>query len=326
MPGLVGIITNNPNVEDAQLQLSTMMSCMLHESFYVHGTYLIPELGCYLGWVDHPNSFSDCNPIANPTRDRVLIFSGEHHAHHDSAFIGGRQNGYNPTNASYLLSLYEAKGEDFLLDLNGWFAGVLVDLREHTILLFNDRFGVQRVYYHEGKDSFAFASEAKSLLSVRPETRTLDARALGEFLGFGTVFQNRTLFSNVFVLPAGSSWTFKGPSDIKKRHYFDASIWERQPALTEEAFYINLKTTMSRTLPTYFRSRNPVAVSLTGGIDTRIIMAGRPQLAEPTSCYTYGGGFSDFFDVQGAHEVGQACGPRHHLISPRGDFFSKLPP
>src|SRR5207244_6226810 len=111
MPGLLGIITKNPNVEDARLQLSTMMRCMLHESFYTHGTYLLPELGCYLGWVNHRNSFSDCNPIINPTRDRVLIFSGEHHTHHDSASAGDSHSGYDLTNARYLLNLYETKGE-----------------------------------------------------------------------------------------------------------------------------------------------------------------------------------------------------------------------
>jgi asparagine synthase (glutamine-hydrolysing) len=324
MPGIVGIITKNPNPKDAQLQLSTMMRCMQHESFYAHGTYLLPERGCYLGWVTHPNSFSDCNPIINPTRDRILIFSGEHLAHHDSPFIGGKQNGYDGTTASSLLSLYETKGESFLLDLNGWFAGILVDLREHTILLFNDRFGVHRLYYHHNKESFAFASEAKSLLSIRPETRALDARALGEFLGFGNVLENRTLFSNIHVLPGGSSWTFKSPSDIKKHHYFNASTWEQQPVLSEEAFYTNLKTTVSRILPTYFRSRNPVGVSLTGGIDTRIIMAGRPHLAEPTPCYTYGGIYRDCFDVHVAHDVAEACGQRHHVIPLGADFFNNF--
>ena len=35
-----------------------------------------------------------------------------------------------------------------------------------TEVLFNDRYGLNRVYYHEEADAFYFASEAKSLLSV----------------------------------------------------------------------------------------------------------------------------------------------------------------
>src|SRR5437879_12371067 len=92
MPGIVGIITDNPNAADGETQLATMMRCMLHESFYTHGTYLLHERGCYLGWVSHPKRCSDCNPIINPARDRILVFSVEHFAHHRPASIGVWQN------------------------------------------------------------------------------------------------------------------------------------------------------------------------------------------------------------------------------------------
>src|SRR5439155_14334241 len=105
--------------------------------------------------------------------DLILIFSGEHFAHQDSASSGENHNGYDATNATHLLGLYEKKGEKFLLDLNGWFAGVLVDLRQYSLLLFNDRFGVQRIYYCQDRESFAFSAEAKSLFAARPETRRL---------------------------------------------------------------------------------------------------------------------------------------------------------
>src|SRR2546422_2493758 len=171
MPGILGIISGIP-AEEARAQLERMLHCMLHEPFYTHGTYLLPEHGCYLGWVNHKDSFSDCNPIISPTRDVVIIFSGEHFAHQNALSIGEKQQQYkyHGTSASQLLSLYEAKGDEFLPDLNGWFAGVLVDLRKKSILLFNDRFGLHRVYYNDDQESFAFSSEAKALLSIRPES------------------------------------------------------------------------------------------------------------------------------------------------------------
>jgi len=54
-------------------------------------------------------------------------------------------------------------------------------------------------------------------------------------------------------------------------------------------------------------------------------MAGRPQLAGPTACYTYGGVYRDCFDVQVAHEVAAACGQRHHVIALGADFFTNFP-
>jgi asparagine synthase (glutamine-hydrolysing) len=322
MPGILGILSNIPQ-QEAKARLATMLRCMLHEPFYTHGTYLLPEHGCYLGWVNHKRSFSDCNPIISPTRDVVIIFSGEHFAHQDVPSTEEEQHHhrYRGTSAKQLLSLYETKGDEFLPELNGWFAGVIVDLRKGTILLFNDRFGLHRVYYSEDKDSFAFSSEAKSLLSIRPESRTLDLRSLGEFVGFGCTFQNRTLFSNVLTLPGGSAWTFSGPSHVKRRHYFSADIWEQQPLLAEDAYYTSLKNTISRILPNYFLSNTAVGISLTGGLDTRLIMAGTRHRYERPVCYTYGGIYRDCFDVTVARALAKACDQPHHVIPLGDDFF-----
>ena len=60
-------------------------------------------------------------------------------------------------------------GRGFLERLNGWFSGILVDLREQKLVLFNDRYGVNRIYYHEDAHRFYFSSEAKSLLKMLPE-------------------------------------------------------------------------------------------------------------------------------------------------------------
>jgi asparagine synthase (glutamine-hydrolysing) len=317
MPGILGLITHNRDAKKAQSQLNTMLSCMLHEPFYKSGTYLLREKGCYLGWVSHPNSYSDCNPVINATGDRILIFSGEHFEHHDARTPAR----YDSATTADLLTLYERQGKDFLLALNGSYAGVLVDLREGTVLLFNDRFGLHRIYYHEDKETFIFATEAKSILSICPDTRGLDPRGLGEFLGFGTVLDNRTLFRGISTLPAGSVWSFDGSAIIRRR-YFNVNMWEEQPVLSEKDFYARLKATVSRIVPTYFRSRNRVGLSLTGGLDTRIIMAARPQLAEPTPCYTYGGIYRDCFDVFVARDVAEACGQPHHVVTLETDFFA----
>ena len=317
MPGIVGIITKSPNTAATEGQLSAMLECMLHEPFYTHGMLVAPEIGCHVGWVSHKDSFSDCNPIVNSTGDVVLIFSGEHFAHPDAP--GGQPR---VPDARQVLSMYENKGENFLSDLNGWFAGVLIDRQKKSAMLFNDRFGLHRIYYAEGKDTFLFASEAKAILAVERAYQRLDPAALGEFLSFGCVLQNRTLFSNVLVLPGGSAWRFHGRSEAQKRSYFSASVWENQPVQTAENFYSAFKTNTARVVPQYFQAKTGTAVSLTGGLDTRIIMAARPDIARETPCYTYGGVYRDCFDVRAAAEIAGACGLPHHVIPLGRDFFS----
>src|SRR5260370_32935733 len=73
---------------------------------------------------------------------------------------------------------------------------------------FNDRYGMQRIYYHETQGAFYFAAEARAILKVRPELRAADPRGLGEFVACGCVLENRTIFTGIQVLPAAAARVF----------------------------------------------------------------------------------------------------------------------
>ena len=172
-----------------------------------------------------------------------------------------------------MIALYEAMGLRFIERLNGWFSGLLVDLRRHLAVLFNDRYGLGRVYYHEDPDRFYFSSEAKSLLEVLPNLRRLDLRGVAETFACGSVLQDRTLFAGISLLPGGSSWSFAPNGHICKERYFSRQTWERQPTMSNVEFYDHLNETFARILPKYSGGANSVAMSLTGGLDGRMIMA-----------------------------------------------------
>ena len=133
-------------------------------------------------------------------------------------------------------------------------------------MLFNDRYGMQRLYYHESKDAFYFAAEAKAILAVRPELRRIDPRGLGEFVSCGTVLENRTLFDGIDVLPPASAWVFRNGSLERKSSYFHPREWEEQETLDPESYYRELREVFSRNLPRYFNGHERIAMSLTGGL------------------------------------------------------------
>ena len=66
-----------------------------------------------------------------------------------------------------------------------------------TATLFNDRYGMHRIYYHQAQDAFYFAAEAKAILAVRPELRSVDPDGLGEFVSCGCTLKNRTVFKDI---------------------------------------------------------------------------------------------------------------------------------
>jgi asparagine synthase (glutamine-hydrolysing) len=318
VPGIVGIFSDKPDDGRAAQQVQRMVRTMLHSRSYSHGTLSVPAQGCYLGWVTHPKTYADCNPIVSADGDTVIIFSGEHFSHSTNG------HGNKAGRATDLLILYQKKGERFVEDLNGFFSGVVVDKRQGYVLLFNDRFGVGRVYCHERHGALTFASEAKAILGVRPDTRALDPHGVAQFLGVGAAFNNRTLFANVSLLPAGSCWKIDRSLAIERRQYFHPKAWSEQPRLEPRAFYSELRQTMSRVLPAYFRAAEPVGLSLTGGLDTRIVMAGIPANGVRMPAYTYGGVYRDCFDIHVAREVAQACGQTHHVLGLGPDFFQNF--
>ena len=226
---------------------------------------------------------------------------------------------------SYLAHLYE-EDTAFPAGLNGRFHGLVADLRRGTATLFNDRYGMERLYYHEAKDAFYFAAEAKAILAVRPELRRLDPRGAGRVYRLWRGAGKPLAVSRALrVLPPASAWTFRNGSLEKKSSYFDPKEWEDQETLDAESFYRELREAFTRNLPRYFGGQERVAMSLTGGLDTRMIMAW--QKAEPGNlpCYTFGSMLRENHDVRVARRVAQACNQPFQVIPAGQEFLSRFP-
>jgi asparagine synthase (glutamine-hydrolysing) len=325
MPGIAGIISKELNPGN-RAELDSMIQCMLHEDFYKSGTFISEEGGVAVGWISHPGSFSDCMPVWNEAKNICLIFCGEDFQDSleiDQLRIKGHR--FDSTNASYLVHLYEEMGVEFLGRINGWFNGLLVDFREQKVFLFNDRYGLGRICYHEDTEALYFASEAKALLKIIPKLRALDPKSLGEYFSCGSVLQNRTLFSGVSLLPGGSVWTVSKVQPIKKELYFRRELWEEQAPLSQSDYYEKLKETWSRILPRYFRENEQCALSLTGGVDSRMILAWAPFLPGQLPCYTFGGRYRDCNDVKLARRLASLSQQPHQVIHVGKEFLSEFP-
>ena len=324
MPGIVGLITKLPRAR-AESQLLLMLESLRHEPFYASGTWMDESLGVYLGWVARQGSFADDMPLHNERGDVTLVFSGEEFPEPGMvAALRKRGHAVAPGGASYLVHRYEEE-PDFPKGLNGRFHGLAADCRRGTVMLFNDRFGLQRIYYHEAKDAFYFAAEAKAILKVRPDLRATDPRGLGEFIVCGCVLENRTLFPGIYILPPGAAWLFRRGVLEKKGAYFEPREWEEQQPLEPEAYYAHLRDAFVRCLPRYFNGQERVGVSLTGGLDTRIIMAWRKAPPGSLPCYTFGSVYRDNQDVRLARKVAKICGQSHQVITTGKEFLARFP-
>jgi asparagine synthase (glutamine-hydrolysing) len=310
MPGIAGIFSHAPGAAD---DVQQMVACLLHEPGDRSDSLHHSIQGVHLAWADRPHSALSPTLGWNTQRDICLLLHGE-----DFSEAAATQG------VDHLLARYESQGAAFVEGLNGSFVGVLVDLRQGTCLLFNDRYGASRLYWRQTPRALYFATEAKALLRLLADARALDLDAVAQSFSLGCVLQDRTLFKTLSLLPPASAWTFRGQASCDKRRYFTPALWEQQAELAPGDFYDQLKHSFATLLPRYLRGPADAAMSLTGGLDGRMIMAWAKCAPGGLPCYSFGGSYRDCHDVRLARQIAQHCRQPHYTIAVDHAFLAEF--
>ncbi|MBL9201291.1 MAG: hypothetical protein JNL39_12340 [Opitutaceae bacterium] len=280
------------------------------------------QAGARVAWVQR--AADDLFVAWNDARDIFLLFHGRDFDLEEKECAIRARGSSCQTQAECLVRCYEAEGEEIILRLNGRFSGVIIDRRADRVLLFNDRFGASRVHVHATADGLWFASDAAALLAALPATRRIDPRGLGEFFSLGCVMQNRTLFAGIMLLPPGSLWSLHADGRVEKRRYFSPEAWEQQPQLAPEEFCAQLTELFAKIVPRYRRGPGQAGMSMTGGLDSRMVLAWAGAKPGELPCYTFGGPYRDCADVRIGRRLSKlACQP-HHIIPVVPGFFSQF--
>ncbi len=141
-------------------------------------------------------------------------------------------------------ALYLEKGNDFLNDLNGIFAFVLYDNKDHSYLIGRDHIGIVPLYYgYDELGEFYVASEMKALIGH---------------------------CNRIETFPPGHYYSSK---DRKFVRYYQRD-WEKYEAVKENVTNKKqLKTALENAVHRQLMSDVPYGVLLSGGLDSSIIAA-----------------------------------------------------
>ena len=317
MPGIAGIIGRG-SAEVCRHLLDQMVAAMKPDPFLASGTHCAPDLGVFVGWVAHRGSFAARHSARISDQGLRLAWTGE-------CFAAGTTNPPQPDDlAARLRDLGGDRGDGVAAQLNGLFGGVLIDTLRNRALLVNDRYGGERIYVCEQAGTTYFASEAKALLRVVPETRALDPQGVAQVLKYGSTLGDKTLFRNVRLLPGASLWTFEYGACSTRRRYFRPEQWHPDSVLSEDAFEARFIETFRRVLPRYVAAEDRIGIAVTGGLDTRMIMSCLPETPMQPICYTYAGTSGETLDVRIGSRVARCCGLDHQVIRIGPDFLAEF--
>ena len=228
-------------------------------------------LACQLSRVT-PESAAEIQPLIHPS-GCALVFDGRLDNRdeilrriHDAPNITAQS-----PDSNLILALYQHGGERFAEHLAGDFALALYDPTHRMLLLVRDALGIRPLYYTFTRQSVLFASEIKSLLAhpgviARPNDDMLACYLLGS----KPEDTSMTCFQDIAsLLPAHVARITADGFSI--RQYWDFSITEQRCDSFQD-YADAFRTHFSNAVRRRMRSAQPVAVSVSGGLDSSSIL------------------------------------------------------
>jgi asparagine synthase (glutamine-hydrolysing) len=178
------------------------------------------------------------------------------------------------TDTEVILAAFEKWGPACLDRFIGMFAIAIWDQQQRRLFAARDRFGVKPVYYHcDGQGGLALASEIKALHAAGVPA-VADAQTWSTFLVHGLYeHSERTFWENIVSLPPGYCLVWDDHQTQIRRWYdladsVGADYDDRPQEVVAEEYFALLKESVKLR----FRSDVTVAVNLSGGLDSSLLL------------------------------------------------------
>jgi asparagine synthase (glutamine-hydrolysing) len=288
MPGLLGIVETTPS-RHLEAMFERMIAPMQRGGRLVNETCIAVDRQWALGRV-HLGILQRAPQCAQGEPVQVL-FHGDLFNEAELRKQLALETPLPPdeTSAAVIKALYQSHGKDFAAQLRGSFCAVILDERQKQIVLINDYLGSYPLYWYRGPKQFVFAGELKAISRYPGATFRMNPAAAADYLNFGFLFGNKTLASNVQLLPPSSTLTYFW-EDGKCNLESYASIKEAfQPWQGSQAHYMEeLCQSFNRAVTRCVSGDNKYLVSLSGGLDSRAILSAIDHNEPSIVTYTLG--------------------------------------
>jgi len=309
MPGIVGII--DPSLirdESKQLeQINRMYYSLRHYEWHKPEIYIKGPLA--LGQVDHEILNRDLRPVNSNDGRYTLLFHGEIYNYKELKDEIGAEESLST--AKLLLALYEKYRNDLVFKLKGAFNIIIWEGKEKKITVINDRYGLRPIYYSQHNNGLYLASEVKAILTHNDVSKKIDDSAIASLFFFGFVMGNSTYFESIKLLPPASFLVFKN-NEISISNYWDFNFLDKNEGKTQNYYEEKLGNLILQAIERHVKDGVRITVPLSGGLDSRTILASISKEYYPINTVTFG--TEDMNDVRIAKRVSNALRTNHHCL------------
>src|SRR5262249_9622044 len=188
------------------------------------------------------------------------------------------------TDTEVLVHGYRAWGiERLLTRLRGMYAIGLWDDEARTLFLARDRLGIKPLYYGVRNDALAFGSTARAL-RLAGLASEIDPIALAEYLEFGYVTDDRSIYRGISKVPAAHLLEWK-EGRLAGREYWRPSERTDFRGTFEDAGE-ETRRLLLQAVKRRLQADVPVGALLSGGIDSSLVCWGIRELEGDVTAYT----------------------------------------
>jgi asparagine synthase (glutamine-hydrolysing) len=218
-------------------------------------------------------------PMASPDGRLWLAYNGEIYNYVElrAELISLGESFVTQSDTEVLLRAYWRWGEAAFDRLKGMFAIVIYDAQNQTLQCVRDRFGIKPLYFWQGGQGIAFASEIKQLTTLPGFSARMNRARMADFVQSGyTDHTSETLFADVFQVRGGemlrldlSTWRPGQAPSI--RRWYDIPRTPGPP-LSEAEASEQFRALFLESVRMHLRADVRVGSCLSGGLDSSAIV------------------------------------------------------
>lgn len=329
MCGITGIFVFDPERHIDSPVLRAMNQQIVHRGPDDDGFHISGNIGIAMRRLSIIDVAGGHQPLANEDETVWIVFNGEIYNHQEirqqMQARGHRYRTHSDTES--IIHAYEEYGCDVVKALRGMFGFALWDSRSRRLFAGRDRFGIKPFYYALTEREFIFGSEIKCLLEHPAARADLNRAGLPEYLAFGYMSGEDTLFRGIKKLLPGHTLEIGEDGIPRIRQYWDIPQQDAEQRRPKNFYVDGYRDLLEEAVSTHLMSDVPLGMFLSGGLDSSTIAALMTKI-RGNAIETFSVGYKEaaYSELPFANSVAKHIKSIHHEVRvSRQDFFEALP-